>query len=689
MKKPIFLFVLVVIALAVSCKRHANPAQQNPPKINNSLTAEEKAGGVMTPEILWKFKRLGTIAVSPDGSSIIYTVTDIDIQTEARLTNIYKIPSSGGEPTQLTTAGGSSPQWIDNGKKIAYVNNGALFTMNADGSNPKAVTGVDDFEIYNISPDGKSIYFTRRVKLDQTANEKYNLPKAKARIIDDLMYRHWNYWSDYSYSHIFVASFDGNRVSGAKDIMEGQKYESPLAPFFSDSEIAWSPDGNYIAYTSKRLSGLSYARSTNSNIFLYDVKTGNEINITAANRGYDRNPVFSPDGEKIAYLSMARDGYESDLDRLFVYDIKDGKNTWVTRGWDFDADDIAWTDNQNIWFTCSYLGTQQIFTTNLSDNGVTKVTEGDHNLAYVEINGNLLISAINSISMASEVVSVDMQTGNITQLTNINKAIYESVKMGKTEERYIKTKDNNELQMWIIYPPDFDPSKRYPALLYCKGGPQGPLNNSWSYRWNYQLMAANGYIVIAPNRRGNSGFGQEWKEQISGNYGGANIQDYLDATDAMAKEPFVDQNRIGAVGASYGGFSVFYLAGMHGGRFNAFISHCGLFNFVSWYGTTEELWFPDKDIEGVYWNMPASYRFSPHLMVDNWDTPMLIIAGANDFRVSYTQSLEAFQAAQLKSVPSKLLFFEDEGHWINKPQNAMIWQHEFFEWLSIYLKFEL
>ena len=685
MRKLSIVLVLAATVAAISCNRQSKPAEIDHRQINNSLTAEEKAGGVLTPEILWKFGRLGAFAVSTDGSSIVYTVTDIDIETEARLTNIYKIAAWGGESTQLTAEGGSSPQWFDNSRKIAFVNNGALFTMNANGSDKKAVAGIDDFEIYSISPDGKSIYFTKRIKLDQTANEKYGLPKAKARIIDDLMYRHWNYWSDYSYSHIFVASFDGSKVSGAKDIMEGQKYESPLAPYFSDSEIAWSPDGKYIAYTSKRLSGVSYARSTNSDIFLYEVKTGKEINITAANKGYDRNPVFSPDGSKIAYLSMQRDGYESDLDRLFVYDIKDGRNTWVTRGWDFDADNVRWAD-QNIWFTCSYLGTQQIFTANLTDNGVIKVTEGDHELAAIEINGNLLISVINSMSMANEIVSVDMKTGDIAQLTNINKTIYESIKMGKTEERYVRTKDGQDLQTWVIYPPDFDPTKKYPALLYCKGGPQGALNNSWSYRWNYQLMAANGYIVVAPNRRGNSGFGQQWKEQISGDYGGANIQDYLDAIDDIAKEPFVDQNRLGAVGASYGGFSVFYLAGMHGGRFNAFVSHCGLFNFTSWYGTTEELWFPDKDIEGEYWNTPASYNFSPHIMADNWDTPILIITGANDFRVPYTQSLEAFQAAQLKGIPSKLLFFEDEGHWINKPQNALIWQHEFFDWLGSYLK---
>ncbi|NLN30204.1 MAG: S9 family peptidase [Bacteroidales bacterium] len=302
------------------------------------------------------------------------------------------------------------------------------------------------------------------------------------------------------------------------------------------------------------------------------------------------------------------------------------------------------------------------------------------------LRSGILISGLQSMSMAPEISAVDLSTGSVKQISFINKTIYESVKMGRTEERYIRTKDNEDLHTWIIYPPDFDPSEKYPALLYCKGGPQGPLSQSWSYRWNYQLMAAKGYIVIAPNRRGSSGFGQEWKEQISGDYGGKNIQDYLDATDAIAREPFVDKNRIGAVGASYGGTSVFYLAGMHGGRFNAFISHCGMFNFVSWYGSTEELWFADKDIEGPYWNLPKSYQYSPHLMAANWDTPILIIVGAHDYRIPYTQSLEAFTAAQLNNVPSRLLFFEDEGHWVLKPQNALIWQKEFFDWLDTYLQ---
>jgi dipeptidyl aminopeptidase/acylaminoacyl peptidase len=686
MKSYLEAIILLAFLLSVSCKQKSTVAPEPVVQFNNQLTDEEKAGGVMTPEIMWKFGRLGTFALSPDGSSVLYTVTDIDLQTETRRTNIFKIPSAGGDQVQLTTDGGSSPQWFDKGASIAFVNKGKLVTMNADGSDIRTVEGIADFEIYNISPAGSKIYFTKRVKIDQTANEKHNLPRAKVRIIDDLMYRHWNYWSDYSYSHIFVASFNGKSVSGEKDIMDGQKFEAPTAPYFDENEISWSPDGKYIAYTTKRLRGIDDARSTNSDIILHEISSGNEVNISEANHGYDRYPVFSPDGSKIAYQSMERDGYEADLDRLIVYDINNKSHAWITKGWDFDVENINWADDQTIYFTCAYLGTAQIFKTDLKSTGVNKVTEGVHDLAPLNLKSGVLIASVMSMSMAPEVSKVDMITGEVRQLSFINKGIYEAVKMGKVEERYIKTIDNKDLQMWIIYPPDFDRTKKYPALLFCKGGPQGPLGQSWSYRWNYQMMAAKGYIVIAPNRRGSSGFGQAWKEQISGDWGGANIQDYLDATDAMAKEPFVDAERLGAVGASYGGFSVFYLAGKHGGRFKAFIAHAGTFDFISWYGSTEELWFPDKDIEGPYWNTPKSYSFSPHLMVDNWDTPILIVAGANDFRIPYTQSMEAFQAAQLHNVPSKLLFFEDETHFVLKPQNAVIWQREFFEWLETYLK---
>jgi dipeptidyl aminopeptidase/acylaminoacyl peptidase len=613
-------------------------------------------------------------------------VTRIDLTSEARKTNIFSISSDGGDPVQLTTEGGNSPQWFDNGKKVAFINGNDLFTMNSDGSELKKVEGISGFEIFSISPAGNRIYFTKRVKLDQTANEKHNFPNAKVRIINDLMYRHWNYWSDYSYSHLFVASFNGSAVTGEKDIMEGQKFESPTAPYFDEAEISWSPDGKHIAYTSKRLRGKEDAISTNSDIYLYDISEGKEVNITEKNHGYDKFPVFSPDGTKIAFQSMERDGYESDLDRLFVYDIKTGTGTWITKGWTYDVAGINWADNQTLYFTCAYQGTTRIFSTTLSGKEVGRVAEGAFDLGPVTLKSGVLVAEQYSMSMAPELSRIDMASGEVKQISFINKTIYESVRMGKTAEKYIKTKDNKDLQMWVIYPPDFDPSKKYPALLFCEGGPQSALTQFWSYRWNFQMMAAKGYIIFAPNRRGVAGFGQAWKEQISGDYGGANMQDYLDATDAMAKETYVDASRIGAVGASYGGYSVFYLAGIHGGRFKAFVSHCGIFNFISEYGATEEMWFVNKDYEGPYWENLKSYKYSPHLRVSSWDTPIMIITGANDFRIPYTQSLEAFQAAQLHNIPSRLLFFEDECHWVLKPQNAVIWQREFFEWLDTYLK---
>jgi dipeptidyl aminopeptidase/acylaminoacyl peptidase len=484
-----------------------------------------------------------------------------------------------------------------------------------------------------------------------------------------------------------VDSFNGKKVSDEKDIMNGQRFESPLSPYFNESEIAWSSDGKFVAYTSKRLNGKEDARSTNSDIFLYNIASGKEINITEGNHGYDRSPVFSPDGSKIAYQSMERDGYESDLDRLFVFDTKTGTRTWVTKDWIFDVSNIIWADEQTLYFTCSHLGTIQVFRTSLSGRGVDKVTEGVNDLSQISLKAGTMVARINSMAMAPEIAKIDLSSGELKQISFINKSIYESIRMGKSAEKYIKTKDNQNLQMWVIYPPDFDPAKIYPALLFCEGGPQSDLTQFWSYRWNFQMMAAKGYIVYAPNRRGVSGFGQPWKEQISGDYGGKNMQDYLDATDAMAKEPYVDASRMGAVGASYGGYSVYYLAGIHGGRFKAFVAHAGIFDFISEYGSTEELWFVDHEYDGPYWENLKSYNnYSPHLRADSWDTPILIVAGANDYRIPYTQALEAFTAAQLHNVPSRLLFFEDECHWVLKPQNSVIWQKEFFEWLDTYLK---
>ncbi len=686
MKRIATLLILFPLLLTFSCK---TTVKEQEPAFNISLTQAETDAGVMTPEILWKFGRLGNIGLSPDGKSLFYTTTYYDLPTEATKTNIYMIPSEGGKPRALTTGGGTSPAWINGGQKIAYARQGKLVTMNADGTGKAEIEGMVDFESFAVSPNGKKIYFTRRVTLDQTRYEKYNLPKANMRIIDDLMFRHWNYWSDYSYSHIFVADFDGKSVSAEKDIMEGQRFESPLAPDFDGSEISWSPDGKYIAYTCKMLNGKEDAISTNSDIFLYELETGEVRNISEPNKGYDRYPVFSPDGSELAWVSQEEDGYESDLDRLFVYNFATGTTKWVSEGWDFCVGNIVWKeDGSKIYFTSPYLGTVQIFDIDPASSEIKQVSSGQYDFGPVELNGNTIISGIQSMAMAMEVARIDAVTGKMQIITSVNKSIYDNIKMGRSEERYTKTKDGKDLQMWVIYPPDFDPSKSYPTLLYCKGGPQGPLSQSWSYRWNYQMMAANGYIVVAPNRRGVTGFGSEWREEISGDYGGKNMQDYLDAIDYMAEEPFVDKDRLGAVGASYGGYSVFYLAGIHEGRFKAFISHCGMFDIDSWYGSTEELWFPNKDIGGPYWEepKPKGYEFSPHLNVDKWDTPILIITGEHDYRIPYTQSMEAFTAAQLRGIPSRLLFFHDETHFVSHPQDAVIWQKEFFNWLDTYLK---
>ncbi len=697
MKKVTFLLFLGT--LLFSCTQTTPPKEDSEnADFSNKLTAEEIAGGRMTPEILWKFSRLGGIRLSPDKTTILTTITKFDYKTNKSKTNLYYLPVEGGEMFLVTDMSAFHPRWSPDGDKIGFLSDKSgsvqIWELPVKGNDPVKVTeiegGINGFE---YSPDGEMIYYIKDVKMDPTPQEIYpDLPESSVRIIDDLMYRHWNHWQDYAYSHIFVADYRDGKPGEGKDILEGEAFDAPLSAYFDDSEISWSNDGNYIAYTCKKLKGVDYAVSTNSDIYIYNVKDGSTLNITKDNPGYDKYPVFSPDSKTIAYESMETPGYEADKNRLFIYHIPTGEREYLTPDFDQDVSSISWGENGNeLFFISGIKASFQLYKMDLKSHKIKQITTGDHNYTQFANAGESLVGVKMTMSMASEVFRVDKGTGGETQLSFINKPVYDKIEMGKVEKRWIKTTDNKDMLVWVIYPPRFDPEKKYPALLYCQGGPQSAVSQFFSYRWNFQMMAANDYIIVAPNRRGLPTFGQEWNAQISGDYGGQNMKDYLSAIDALKKEPFIDETRLGAVGASYGGFSVYWLAGHHQNRFKAFISHCGIYNLESMYTATEETFFVNHDMGGPYWDKgnkvaQRSFANSPHKFVQNWDTPILIITGGNDFRIPYTQSMEAFNAARLRGIPARLLYFPDETHFVMKPQNSILWQREYFSWLDKYLK---
>jgi dipeptidyl aminopeptidase/acylaminoacyl peptidase len=690
------LAIWVIAALMTACttqpeKKDAGNYVPETPKLKSDI---------MTPEVLWSFGRLAEPAVSPDGKSVAYTVTYYNVPENKSYRDIYLLNINKKESVRLTDTkfNESSPQWRPDGKKIGYLSpasgSSQLWEMNPDGSDPVQVSSSNlDISGFSYSPDQSKIFLIKSVKLDNDVHDIFSdLPKANARLETDLMYRHWDSWHDYTYNHIFVASYSDGKVTNEKDIMEGEKFDSPMKPFGGTEEIAWSPDGVQLAYTCKKLSGKAYSLSTNSEIFLYDTRSGQTSNLTQGMMGYDKNPRFSPDGNKIAWESMERDGYEADKIRLFVADLKTGEKKDYSASFDQNSENQNWSaDGQSIYFTSAFEATEQFYRLTLNDNTISRITTGIHNYTSLDLAGDQLIATKVSMSQPAELVSVDPSSGTETALTFVNKGILDQLSLGKVEMKWVKTTDNKEMLTWVIYPPKFDPSKKYPALLFCEGGPQNIVDQFWSYRWNFQIMAANGYIITAPNRRGTPGFGQEWLEQISGDYGGQNIQDQLSAIDDLAKEPFVNKDKLGAVGASYGGFAVNYLAGHHNKRFKAFISHCGIFNFEQQYVTTEEMWFENFDMKGPFWDASnkaaqRSFSFSPHKFVQNWDTPILIITGGNDFRIPYTQGMAAYNAAVLRGVPAEFLFFPDESHWVLKPQNGILWQRVFFQWLDKWLK---
>lgn len=704
MKKTDLMTMTAAMMLATSaCVSPENTTTDDSPIIGRQEITI--ADGRLTPEALWAMGRIGNSSVSPDGTKIAYTVSYYSVKENKSHLAIYVMNADGTENTLLTTtsANEGEPVWIKGGTKIAFLSaasgSNQIWEMNPDGTERLQLSHYEgDIEGFRFSPDETKVLFISQIKYgERTADVYPDLDKASGIIVDDLMYKHWDEWVQ-TIPHPFVADFNGKEVGKATDILAGEPYESPMKPFGGIEQLAWSPDSKQIAYTCRKKTGKEYAVSTDSDIYLYNLESKETRNLCKEdandkNKGYDTNPKFSADGQYIAWQSMERDGYESDRNRLCVFNLQSGAKKYVTESFQSGVDDYCWAaDNKTLYFTGVWHATSMIHSTNL-EGDVKQLTDGMYDYVSVATLGDgKLLTKRHSLSEADELFTVDLQANNaVTRITKENDHIFSQLKLGKVEPRWMKTVDGKDMLSWVVYPADFDPNKKYPTLLFCEGGPQSPVSQFWSYRWNLQIMAANDYIIVAPNRRGLPGFGMEWLEEISTNYGGRCMDDYLTAIDNMAQEPYVDKDRLGCVGASFGGYSVYWLAGHHNKRFKAFIAHDGFFNMEQQYLETEELWFTNWDLGGAYWekNNPAvkrSYANSPHLFVDKWDTPILCIHGEKDYRILASQGMAAFNAAKLRGVPAELLIFPDENHWVLKPQNGILWQRTFFKWLDKWLK---
>ncbi|MGZ5273642.1 MAG: prolyl oligopeptidase family serine peptidase [Kaistella sp.] len=644
------------------------------------------AQNVMTPEILWTLNKIGVTAVSPDQSSLIYTIGKTDLKTEKNNKKTYFLNIKNSEATHLDLGKKALIQWDKNG---IYAQEGDIIYLSKDAGKTWAeFFSIGEVDNIVISPDGKKIAFSKQVLVEKVmGKDKYSdVPKTTAHIYTDLNHRHWDYFSEGKYNHVFVVNV-ADKVESAKDLLEGKMWDSPQRPFGGAEDFVWTPDSSQLLYVTKPLSGAEYAQSTNTDIFAYDLASALTTNLTQSNKGYDVAPKFSPDGKTLLWMSMERDGYEADKNDIKLMNWKSRKVTNLTKDWDESVvGDVFWTqDSKTIYFTTAFRGTKQLFSLNPKSAKIQQVTNGDFDVNEIYAhNKNALLVTRNDINHNPDLFSVDVKTGAMAQVTDINKANYAKLTPGKSELKMVKTTDGKEMGVWIHYPPNFDPNKKYPTLIYCQGGPQSALTQYFSTRWNFALMAANGYIVVAPNRRGMPGWGTAWNEEISKDWGGQVMQDYLSATDYAKTLPFVDGERMGAVGASYGGYSVFMLAGIHDKRFKTFIAHDGLFDMKSWYGTTEELFFANWDLgKPTDKPTPKAYtEYNPSNFVHQWDTPIMVIQGGIDFRVGYEQGQQAFQAAKLHGLKSKFLYFPNENHWVLKPQNGLVWQREFFEWLK-------
>ncbi len=745
--KRLALFLLVIASMS-ACKQEQKPVIT---RSNIQLQSD-----TLTPEALWAMGRIGSYAISPDGSKVAYQVTYYSVEENRSNAIIYVQDIPATTDTDASATGtylgpGSNPVWLSN-SKLAFANKGEIWTMNAKGKSRKQLTKTDGaVEGFLFAPDQKKVIIVKSIPYHDIIKDKpADLPKTTGRVITDLMYRHWDHYVE-SIPHPFVCSVSGDgTIKEEFDILEGQPYECPMEPFGGIEQLAWSPDSKYIAFTCRTKTGIDYSISTDSDIFLYDVESGDmsktknlckdcgefgvvpdggfvdspdhicnptktlksqfiNTNLKDYNVGYDTNPKFSPDGKYVAWLSMERDGYESDRQRLCIFDLQKNTKTYVTESFDSSVDDFCWApDSYTLYYIGVWHATENLYQTNL-EGQVTQLTELQADWGALQIvNRQSPNSQSDCLLMERHdyfhpadlyVVSVphNLPNGNnsatITQLTHENDHILSQLAPGSSEARWCATTDSQQLLYWVIKPPHFDSSKKYPTLLFCEGGPQSPVSQFWSYRWNFYIMASQGYVIIAPNRRGLPGFGQEWLEEISGDWTGQCMNDYLSAIDdACDNLPYVDRDRLAAVGASFGGFSVYYLAGHHDKRFKCFIAHDGAFNLEAMYTETEENWFSNWEYDDAYWNKDRTanadrtYKNSPHLFVDQWDTPILCIHGEKDYRINATQGMSAFNAARMRGIEAELLLFPDENHWVLKPQNGILWQRTYFDWLSRWLK---
>lgn len=694
---------------------------------NNITLASDQ----MTPEALWAMGRIGSYAVSPDGKTLVYQVSYYSVKENKSHTMLFVQPLKAGkriaQATALTKDSKSETDaaWIEGGKKIAFLRDGQLWKMNADGTDRVKMTDSKiDIEGFLFSPDGSKVILIKSLPYHGSIQKNPDdLPKATGRLVTDLNYRHWDHYVE-SMPHPFIANVSGDKADDGVDILEGQPYECPMAPFGGIEQLAWSPDSKQVAYTCRKKEGVEYAISTDADIYLYNIDTRATRNLckpegykepkidptkTMRNQavnhqagdmqvGYDVNPKFSPDGKYIVWQSMKNDGYESDRNRLCVMELATGKKSYVTEKFDSNVDDYIWnSDSRTLYFLGCWHACVNIYQTDLGGN-VKQLTDGWHDFGSLKLLApGKLIATRHSMADPDDIYQVNINKTEkksvAIRLTAENDHILNQLAKPTIQQRWVKTTDGKQELVWIILPPHFDATKKYPTLLYCEGGPQSPVSQFWSYRWNFSIMAAHGYVVVAPNRRGLPGFGSAWNEEISGDWTGQCMNDYLSAIDdATANLPYVDKDRLGCVGASFGGFSVYYLAGHHDKRFKCFIAHDGAFNLESMYTDTEEDWFSNWEYDDAYWNkdMTANakrtYENSPHKFVDKWDTPILCIHGEKDYRINANQGMGAFNAARMRGIPAELLIFPDENHWVLKPQNGILWQRTFFNWLDRWLK---